>query len=63
MRLGVRWQLDPCRLGRGYVVRVPNDALNGSTGRRWYAIAGGRGLGHYRNRRAAVAAVLKAVKP
>lgn len=50
-------------LRRGYVVRVPNNAFNGSTGRRWYAIAYERGLGHFRNRRNAVAAVLKAVPP
>lgn len=45
----------------GYVVRVPNDAFNGGTGRRWFAIAMQHGIGHFRNRRNATAAVLKAV--
>lgn len=51
------------RLSEGsYVVRVPNDALNGTTGRRWFAIANERGIGHFRNRRNAKAAVKKAVR-
>jgi hypothetical protein len=45
----------------GYVVRVPNNAFNGTTGRRWYAVALQRGIGHFRNKRNAVAAVLKTV--
>lgn len=48
-------------LKRGYVVRVPNNAPNGATGRRWLAIAHGWEVGHFRNRRNAVVAVLKAV--
>jgi hypothetical protein len=46
--------------GNSYVVRVPNDCLNGSTGRRWYAIHRSIGLGHFRNKRNAIAAVYRA---
>jgi hypothetical protein len=59
--LGTRWT-HPKGFRCGYVVRVPNDAINGTTGRRWYAIAFGRGLGHFRNKRNAAAAVLRAVQ-
>lgn len=47
--------------GNNYIVRVPNNGCNGTTGRRWYAIVGGEGIGHFRNRGNAKAAVLKAL--
>lgn len=55
--LGLAWRLN----ASSYVVRVPDNAVNGSSGRRWYAIARGAGLGHFRNKRNAKAAVRKSV--
>lgn len=50
-----------CVTATSYVTRVPSNALNGTTGRRWLAIADEREVGFFRNKRNALAAVKKAL--